>query len=150
MLEKMKGLIRGKDICVLSTVSENTAPHCSLMAYVADEECREIYMATRRSTLKYKNLLNNPAACLLIDSREVTPREKAQALTVSGVFQPVGNAPKRGRVEAELLKRHPHLKDFIHNPDTALICIKVQSLLLLDGLTESHFLDLETIPDPKI
>ena len=145
MLEKMKGLIREKDICVLSTVSENGSPHCSLMAYVADEACREIYMATRRSTLKYRNLLKNPAASLLIDSREVTPREKAQALTVSGVFQTVDDGHKRNRVQAELLKRHPHLKDFIRNPDIALICIKVQSLLLLDGLTESHFINLNDI-----
>lgn len=145
MLEKMKGLIREKDICVFSTVSENAVPHCSLMAYVADEECREIYMTTRRSTLKYKNLLKNPAVSLLIDSREITPREKAQALTVSGVFQPVDNAPKRNRIEARLLQQHPHLKDFINNPDTDLICIKVLSLLLLDGLTQSYFVDLKNI-----
>lgn len=144
MFEKMKGLIREKDICVLATVSENAVPHCSLMAYVSDDACREIYMATRKSTMKYKNLLNNPAVSLLIDSRDVTPRENAQALTISGIFEPIDDAAKRDRVEAGLLKRHPHLNDFIGNPDTALIGIRVKSLLLLCGLTESHFLDLET------
>jgi general stress protein 26 len=145
MLEKMKALVKEKDICVLSTVSEDATPHCSLMAYVADAECREIYMATQSSTMKYKNLSNNPAVSLLIDSREVTPRKQAQALTVSGVFQSIDDKNKRDRVEARLLRQHPHLKDFIKNPDTALICIKVQSFLLLDGLTDSHFVNLKEI-----
>ena len=145
MLEKMKDLAREKDICVLSTVSRDATPHCSLMTYVADEECREIYMATHSSTMKYQNLLHNPAVSLLIDSREVTPRQQAQAMTVSGVFQPIVDKNKRDRVEARLLRQHPHLKDFIKNPDTVLICIKVQSFLLLDGLTDSHFVNLKEI-----
>ncbi|MFC1812647.1 pyridoxamine 5'-phosphate oxidase family protein [Thermodesulfobacteriota bacterium] len=143
MLEKMKALIRVKDICVLSTVSQDATPHCSLMAYVADEECREIYMTTHSSTMKYQNLLHNPAVSLLIDSRELTPRQQAQALTVSGIFQPIDDKNKKERVEARLLRRHPHLKEFTKNPDTALICIKVKSFLLLDGLTDSHFVNLK-------
>jgi len=145
MLEKMKALVRGKDICVLSTVSQDATPHCSLMAYVADEECSEFYMATHNSTMKYKNLLNNPAVSLLIDSREAMPRQQAQALTVSGVFQPIDDEHKRDRAEAQLLIQHPHLKDFIENPDTSMICIKVQSFLLIDGLTDSHFVNLKEI-----
>lgn len=145
MLEKIKALVRGKDMCVLSTVSENMTPHCSLMAYVSDEECREIYMATNRSTMKYKNLLHNPAVSLLIDSRELMPRHEAQALTIDGVFQPIENVDTGNWVEARLLKQHPHLRDFIRDPDTTLICINVQSYLLLDGLTESHFVDLKDI-----
>jgi len=145
MLEKMKALVRGKHICVLAKVSQDVTPHCSLMAYVAGEECREIYMATHSSTMKYQNFLHNPAVSLLIDSREVTPRQQAQALTVSGVFQPIDDKNKKERVKARLLRQHPHLKDFIKNPDTVLICIKVQSFLLLDGLTDSYFVNLKQI-----
>ena len=145
MLEKMKALVREKDICVFSTVSQDATPHCSLMAYVADEECREIYMATHSATLKYKNILKNPDVSLLIDSREVMPRQQAQALTVSGVFQSIDEKNKRERVKAHLVKQHPHLKKFIKNPDTVIISIKVQSFLLLDGLTDSHFVNLKEI-----
>ncbi|MFC1856485.1 pyridoxamine 5'-phosphate oxidase family protein [Thermodesulfobacteriota bacterium] len=132
-------------MCSFCKVSQNTAPHCSLMAYVADEKCREIYMATHSSTMKYQNLLHNPAVSLLIDSRESTPRQQAQALTVSGIFQPIDDKNKKERVEAQLLRRHPHLKEFTKNPDTVLICIKVQSFLLLDGLTDAHFVNLKQI-----
>jgi nitroimidazol reductase NimA-like FMN-containing flavoprotein (pyridoxamine 5'-phosphate oxidase superfamily) len=85
MLEKMKSLAREKDICVLATVS-NKKPHCSLMAYVTDDECREIYMVSHKQTRKYKNLLENPSASLLIDTREEnlgTSRPEAKALTVA-------------------------------------------------------------------
>ena len=145
MLEKMKALMKEKDICVLSTVSEDAIPHCSLMAYAADEKCREIYMATHNTTKKYKNLLHNSSVSLLIDSREITPCQQAQALTVSGVFQPIDDANKRDRVESHLLRQHPHLKDFVKNSDTVMICIKVQSFLLLNGLTDSHFVNLKDI-----
>ena len=69
MLERMKAVVREKDICVLATVSGDK-PHCSLMAYAADDDCREIYMVTHRKTNKYKNLKENPAVSLLIDTRE--------------------------------------------------------------------------------
>lgn len=144
MLEKMKALVKEKDICVLSTVSKDATPHCSLMAYVVDEKCREIYMATHSTTKKYKNLLHNSSVSLLIDSREITPRQQAQALTVSGVFQPIYDAHKRDR-KALLLMQHPHLKDFVNNPNTIMICIKVKSLQLLNGLTDSHFVNLKEI-----
>jgi general stress protein 26 len=145
MLEKMKALVKEKDICVLSTVSKDATPHCSLMAYVVDEKCREIYMATHSTTKKYKNLLHNSSVSLLIDSREITPRQQSQALTVSGVFQPIYDAHKRDRVKALLLMQNPHLKDFVNNPNTIMICIKVKSLQLLKGLTDSHFVNLQEI-----
>ena len=68
-LERMKAMVRDHDICVLATVAEGE-PHCSLMAYVPDESCREIYMVTHRKTKKYRNLRANPAISLLIDTRE--------------------------------------------------------------------------------
>ena len=81
MLEQMKALARDKNMCVLATIAK-AKPYCSLMAYVADESCEEIYMVTHRKTQKYQNLIENPAVSLLIDTREMTPRTWTQALTV--------------------------------------------------------------------
>lgn len=113
MLEKMKALVKEIDICVLSTVSVDATPHCSLMAYVVNEKCREIYMATRTTTKKYENLLHNSSVSLIIDSWEITHLQQAQALTLNGVSQPIDDAHKRDRVEALLLRQYPHLKDRI-------------------------------------
>jgi nitroimidazol reductase NimA-like FMN-containing flavoprotein (pyridoxamine 5'-phosphate oxidase superfamily) len=141
MLEQMKALARNKNMCVLATIAK-AKPYCSLMAYVTDEFCEEIYMVTHRKTQKYKNLLENPAVSLLIDTREKRPRNRTQALTVEGTFHKIEDETKKGRVKNTLLKYHPHLKDFIDHPDAVLICIKIKAFLLLNGLTESHYVQL--------
>ena len=61
MFEIVKNLILSKDVCVLATINKDR-PHCSLMAYVAEEDCRRVYMATRSDTRKWSNLQDNPYA----------------------------------------------------------------------------------------
>jgi nitroimidazol reductase NimA-like FMN-containing flavoprotein (pyridoxamine 5'-phosphate oxidase superfamily) len=141
MLEEMKMLAKQKDMCVLATVSSGN-PHCSLMAYATDEDCREIYMVTQKATKKYQNLIENPSVSLLIDTREeqvVSQPLQAKALTITGLFQKIDDQGKRGLARARLLDRHPHLAGFIDQTDTELLCIKVASFLLLKGLKEAHF-----------
>jgi nitroimidazol reductase NimA-like FMN-containing flavoprotein (pyridoxamine 5'-phosphate oxidase superfamily) len=140
-LEKMKALVRKKNICVLATVSDHK-PYCSLMAYITDAACDEIYMVTHRNTTKFNNLQKNPSVSLLIDSRETQPRSNAQALTIDGVFTPLTDENKKQKIRDRMMESFPHMKDFIHHPESELIRIKINSFLLLDGLTESHFISL--------
>jgi nitroimidazol reductase NimA-like FMN-containing flavoprotein (pyridoxamine 5'-phosphate oxidase superfamily) len=141
MLEKMKNFVRKKNICVLSTISGNK-PYCSLMAYINDESCEEVYMVTHKNTTKFNNLQKNPWVSLLIDSRETQPRSNAQALTISGVFVPLLDEDKKQKIRDNMVKSFPHMKDFIHHPESELIRIKINSLLLLEGLAQSHFVSL--------
>lgn len=141
MLKEMKALAKQQNICVLATVSGGK-PHCSLMAYAIDDDCREIYMVTHRETSKYRNLTENPSVSLLIDTRGEragSPGSAAKALTVSGLFQRIDKQDKREFARARLLEKHPHLKGFIDHPDAELLCIRVVSFLLLTGLTDSHY-----------
>ncbi|MDY7034043.1 MAG: pyridoxamine 5'-phosphate oxidase family protein [Thermodesulfobacteriota bacterium] len=138
MLEKMKSLLRKKDMCVLATTSGGK-PHCSLMAYAVDENCSEIYMVTHRKTKKYENVLENPSVSLLVDTREQEDRSKAQALTVEGVFNRVEDPHERKLIIDRLLSMHPHLQEFLHHSDSDILRIKIASFLLLDGITEAHF-----------
>lgn len=141
MLEKMKSLAREKDMCVLATVSGGQ-PHCSLMAYVTDDECGEIYMVSHKQTRKYKNLLENPGISLLIDTREENPgtsRTEAKALTVAGVVQKLDDEHKKSLIRTKFLDRHPHMEEFISHPDAEILCVKITSFLLLNGLTDAHF-----------
>ena len=141
MLEQMKSLARRKNMCVLATIA-GAKPYCSLMAYAADDACKEIYMVTHRKTQKYQNLLENPAVSLLIDNREKTPRTKAQALTIEGKFHIIEDKTKRSAVRQTLLKAHPHLEAFIDHEDAEFICIQIKAFLLLNGLSDSHYIRL--------
>ena len=99
-------------------------------------------MVTHRKTQKYQNLLENPAVSLLIDTREKTPRTRAQALTIEGKFQIIEDKTKKSAVRQTLLEAHPHLEAFIDHEDAELICIKIKAFLLLNGLSDSHYVKL--------
>ena len=138
----MKALAREKNICVLATIT-GSKPYCSLMAYVTNEECTEIYMVTQRQTQKYQNLIANPAVSLLIDTRDTSPRSAARAMTVEGIFQKIKDPAKEKKVRRELLLAHPHLNEFMRLPEAEVIQIKIKSFLLLDGLTQASFQDVQ-------
>jgi nitroimidazol reductase NimA-like FMN-containing flavoprotein (pyridoxamine 5'-phosphate oxidase superfamily) len=144
MLETMKKLVKGKDICVLATAWAGT-PHCSLMSYATDEACREIYMVTYRNSRKYRNLRENPSVSLLVDTREehTGPRRpEARALTIAGTYRRIEDPRKEAMVREKLLGIHPHLKTFLESSDGEIIRIRISSFLLLDGLTEAHFKEI--------
>ena len=137
MLAEMKQLAMEKTICVLATIAGNK-PYCSLMAYATNEHCTEIYMATHRSTQKFRNLTTNPAVSLMIDTREETPRSQARALSVEGTCALIEDDSQKKLARARLLSIHPHLKDFLSHTDNEILCVKIHSFLLLKGLTEAH------------
>ncbi len=145
MLKKMKELVQGQSVCVLATVSGGQ-PHCSLMSYAADSECRELYMVTFKNTKKYRNLTENPSVSLLIDSRDTDRGEKrphARALTINGRFEVVGDGQRKDALKAQLLERHPHLKGLAEDPDAEVFAVRIRSMQLLEGVAESSFVTVD-------
>ncbi|MFW6082305.1 MAG: pyridoxamine 5'-phosphate oxidase family protein [Desulfosalsimonas sp.] len=134
MRKDIKSLIRSRRQCVLAT-AESNQPYCSLMNYTADESCTRIYMVTSKNTRKYANLARNPKVSLLIDDRSASP---PLALTVTGTFEKVIDTDEIKRVRGDLLTRNPAMKTFLDDPDAALICIRVCSVVFLDNLTRPY------------
>jgi len=139
MLEVIKTLILSRGVCVLSTVSDGT-PHCSLMSYVADDQCREIYMLTLAGTRKYRNLAGNSAVSLLIDNREegLGRGGNIQALTVSGVFREIGDPVEAAVIRRRLLERHPQLAELVAGGEARVFAVRATAFQLLDGLSRAH------------
>ncbi|MBN1614452.1 MAG: pyridoxamine 5'-phosphate oxidase family protein [Deltaproteobacteria bacterium] len=144
MLEKIKELIGRNDVCVMATVSEKE-PHCSLMSYIADKECREIYMMTLKDSKKYRNLRENNAVSLLIDSREEESgsRGRIKALTVKGAFARIEDEAARRNVWERLLEHHPQLQELEAAGDVEVFAVKIQSVQLLDGVSDAFFETLD-------
>ena len=135
MIQQIKDLIQANAFCVLATCFEDK-PHCSLMSYAADNDCREIYMITLSDTRKFKNISMNPMVSLLIDSRTDRPGSQAHpilALTLGGRIQEITDPDKRERVRQILLGAHPELKDFTGDADAVLLCMQVESAQLFEG-----------------
>ena len=142
MLDKMKALVKAKDICVLATVSKGT-PHCSLMAYATNEDCSEIYMVTHTQTTKYRNLIETPSVSLLIDTREEHAGpgrlDEVQAITVAGIFEKSEDQEKIQNVRSLILERHPHLANFLDHPDAEILSVRISSFLLLNGVVDAYY-----------
>lgn len=144
MIQRMKELILQKDTCVLATVSEGK-PHCSLMSYIVDPECRELYMVTPRHTKKYQNLLANPWVSLLIDTREDTLHselKQKKALTISGLFQRL-EAGRMKALRAKFIEKHPQLQDLVQDPAAEIFSVRFRSFQLLEGFQDAYFAQVE-------
>ena len=143
-LNKIKDLLKAGDLCVLATCAEGN-PHCSLMAYITDHAVAMVYMVTLKQTQKYKNLLRNPQISLLVDTRHEQARSaqpQIQALTVSGVFQPIAEENEKQRIFAAIAERHPQLRELMANPDAEPFAIKIHSFLFLDGALDAQYIEI--------
>jgi nitroimidazol reductase NimA-like FMN-containing flavoprotein (pyridoxamine 5'-phosphate oxidase superfamily) len=110
------------------------------MSYVTDETCREFYMITLAGTKKYRNLEENSAVSLLIDTREEDgSRRDVKALTVSGVFAAMEDPKQEERILRRLLARHPHLEEFAASGSAKVFAVRAKSFQLLEGVSRSHF-----------
>ena len=91
--DKIRSILNGQDVCVLATATQDK-PYCSLMAFVAESDCRKIYMVTLKNTTKYGNMKDNPFVSLLMDDRNKSKDEllpHTQALTVNGKSNAIEN-----------------------------------------------------------
>ena len=135
---KMKALIRRMSSCVLAT-TDGAVPHCALMAYLVDEECESLYLATPRDTLKYRNICHHPHVSLLIDTRGETDRGRVMALTITGECQEVDSEKERIIISKRFSAKHQHLKVFLQKHEMAFVRIVIKKFLLLDGPDQSHY-----------
>ncbi|MEJ5349399.1 MAG: pyridoxamine 5'-phosphate oxidase family protein [Desulfosoma sp.] len=133
MLEKMIALLKSQDMCVLATCRDHK-PHCSLMAYVTDQEGLTVYMATLRNTTKFHNILQNGHVSLLVDTRQNTPdRSHILSLTVEGWAAPLTDASREMDVRRLLQEKHPQIRGLLNHEQSAVLEVKVRALLLLEG-----------------
>ncbi len=147
MLEKMIALLKANDMGVLATC-RNQKPHCSLMAYVTEEDGLTVYMATRQDTTKFRNMLENPRVSLLVDSRLQNAHDRSliQSLTVEGLFMPLEDKMKEENVRRLLRHRHPQISGLLDHPQSAVIAVKVLSFLLLDGPEKATHVEVASNP----
>ena len=139
MIDKMKSILKQNGMCVLATCRDNK-PHCSLMTYITDPECRTIYMVTERNTQKWKNLKYNPHVSLMVDTRlnpEAGP--SIQALMVDGIHRAIEKAEKKREIIGEIIEVHPEVKRLAESADVEVVAVKIESFLLLNGVSDAHF-----------
>ena len=115
-------------------------PHTSLVAFASTPDLKNIIFATTRSTRKFTNLKINPQVCILIDSRrnDVSDFRDAAAITVRGAAEEAVDREKEELLKI-YLEKNPHLSDFVHSPDCAIVAIRVRKF---DVATRFQNLDI--------
>ena len=122
---RLRDLFGTQALAVLATQYIG-APYASLVADVGTDDLKEIFFATPRTTRKYRNMAADPRVALLINSSQNKPSDfhEAIAVTVTGIAEDV-QSPAPAPFLKRYLGRHPHLKDFIEAPSTAMMRVRV-------------------------
>lgn len=123
--EQIAALLAAQPLASLGT-SEGGSPYLSLVA-IAAERPAVLYFATTRATRKWANLTADPRVSLLVDNRSGRTADFHEATAATGVgtaAECAGDEAARGR--ELLLARHPHLREFLSAPSTAVMCVRIE------------------------
>lgn len=133
---RIKQLLKKQKLAVLATQGDEY-PYNTLVGYAFTKDLKFILFATMRHTRKYNNISRHPKLSMLIDSRKnyVSDFKDAVALTVTGSVVKVQN-PFKARYKNLYLKRFPHLKGFVDDPDTSIIAVKVHRYIFVQRFQE--------------
>jgi len=135
-------LLRKERLGVIATRGE-PYPYATLVGFSFTKDLKHLFFATMRSTRKYRNILNNQHVSVLIDTRknDIDDFKDALALTILGRAAELEKADKKKYLTL-YLKRFPHLKCFIEDPETALVEIQVDRYIFVRRFQEVKELSL--------
>jgi nitroimidazol reductase NimA-like FMN-containing flavoprotein (pyridoxamine 5'-phosphate oxidase superfamily) len=141
--QKIKHILKSQLYGVLATSYKNQ-PYTSLLAFVASEDITSIYVATGKSTHKYKNVNENEKVAFFIDTRANNNFDVNTAYTLT-VF---AKAKERNRNEIPHIKKlylskHPHLNSFIHSKNVEFVQFKVSKFSFVERFQNVYLLEMD-------
>lgn len=118
-------ILESLPLAVLAT-SGDDKPHTSLVAFATAGSLGRILFATNKATKKFSNIEGNRHVALLVDNRtnQVADFIDAIAVTAHGTAVELEGDDRESMADVFLAK-HPHLKDFVASPSTALVMVEV-------------------------
>lgn len=138
----IRGILNSQQLGVLATYGSEY-PYTNIVGFVATDDLRHIVFATFRNTRKYGNIQTNPRVSILMDNRSNSAEDfsSAQALTALGTAQEVYKNEEHDFMSL-YLQKHPNLREFISDPNCALMKIKVDKYILVSRFQEVMELDM--------
>ena len=142
LVTRIQSLLQSQNLGVLATRGQEY-PYCTLVGFVGTEDLRRIIFATLRNTRKYANIKKYPMISILIDSRSnrVEDFKDAMALTILGNAHEAEGEEKE-RLSGLYLARHPHLKEFLQDPDCAVMVLEVERYILVTRFQQVMEMDI--------
>lgn len=91
---------------------------------------KSLVFVTDRNTRKYRNIKGNNHLSLLIDNRTNQPSDITQAIAITVIGTAREEVTSRDSYQVIFLARHPQLRQFVDNPNTALILVTVSEYII--------------------
>lgn len=125
----LKELIRTQYFAVLNT-QDKGLPYSNLVSFAITDDLRSLIFITDRNTRKFRNIQVNKNISLLIDNRTNQPSDVSQAIAITVIGTAGEETENKSSLQAIFLTRHPHLQQFVDNPNNAMILVTVSEYII--------------------
>jgi nitroimidazol reductase NimA-like FMN-containing flavoprotein (pyridoxamine 5'-phosphate oxidase superfamily) len=114
---------------VLNTLGEGL-PYSNLVSFAISDDLRTLVFITARNTRKFRNIQENNNVSLLIDNRTNQPSDISQAIAITIIGTAYEERDKKNSLKDIFLSRHPQLRQFVDNPNNAMILVAVSEYII--------------------
>jgi nitroimidazol reductase NimA-like FMN-containing flavoprotein (pyridoxamine 5'-phosphate oxidase superfamily) len=127
----LKDIIGTQYFAVLNTLGEGL-PYSNLVSFAISEDLKSLVFVTDRKTRKYRNIRENDNISMLIDNRTNQPSDISQAMAITVIGTAHEELGHKSSLQALFLARHPKLRQFVNDPNTAIILVNVSDFIIAD------------------
>lgn len=137
--DRIRTLMSEQPYAVLCTQGGGQ-PYGSVIAFATNQELNSVVFATPIATRKYRLLSECDRVALVIDNRAGHPGDvsRIDAVTATGKAVKLKDSNVLDEWQKRLIHKHPHMREFICAPSTALIRIDILRYLHVVRLQEVH------------
>jgi len=125
----LREVIGTQYFAVLNSLGDGL-PYSNLVSFAISEDLRSLVFVTDRNTRKYRNIQENKNISLLIDNRTNQPSDVSQAIAITVIGTACEETENRSSLQTVFLTRHPHLQQFVDNPNNAMILVTVSEYII--------------------
>ena len=125
----LKEVIKTQYFAVLNTLGQGL-PYSNLVSFAITDDLRSLLFVTDRNTRKFRNIQENNNISLLIDNRTNQPSDISQAIAVTVIGTAHEEKDKKNSLKDIFLARHPQLRNFVDNPNNAMILVAVSEYII--------------------
>lgn len=136
---RIRALMTEQPYAVLCTQGGGQ-PYGSLIAFAVNPTLNGVVFATPIATRKYRLLSECDRVALVIDNRAGHPGDisKIDAVTATGKAVTLNHDGAADEWRDRLIHKHPHMRNFICAPSTALVRVDILRYLHVVRLQEVH------------
>ncbi len=137
--ERVRALMTQQPYAVLCTQGGGQ-PYGSVIAFAADAALTAAAFVTPLATRKYRLLSQCDRVALVVDNRAGFPDDlsRIDAVTATGKAVQMAEDAAAEVWQERLIRKHPHMQDFIRAPSTALFRIDILRYFHVVRLQEVH------------